>query len=142
MYQCHVLDPIVDAHENWCLRSEFASLGIIIFFLTEHTIVLVFINMQTQILKMREEPDSFLDVFIVLSLSSCDEGKVAHDLRPRKNASSVVTSKEFPTTKELLPPQELVIIWRVVNTGQYSVHADMLSLSMAFIYNTICAINK
>lgn len=110
MYQCHVLDPIVDAHENWCLQSEFASLGIIIFFLTECTIVLGFINMQTQILKMREEHDSSLEVFIVLSLSSCDEGKVDHDLRLRKNTSLVVTSKEFPPTKELLPPQALVIV--------------------------------
>lgn len=98
--------------------------------------------MQTQILKMREEHDSSLEVFIVLSLSSCDEGKVAHDLRPRKNTSLVVTSKEFAPTKELLPPQALLIVWRAVNTGQYSVHADMLSLSVAFIYNTIHAISK
>lgn len=58
MYHCHVLDPIVDAGENWCLRGKFASLGIIIFFLKEYTIVLCFINMQMQILKRCEEHDN------------------------------------------------------------------------------------
>lgn len=77
-----------------------------------------------------------LKVFIVLSLSSCDEGKVAYDLRPRTNASLVVTSIEFPS-KELPPPQALFIVCRAVNIGQCSVLADMLSLSMVFIYNTI-----
>lgn len=84
--------------------------------------------MQTQILKRSEKHDSSLKVFIALSLFSCGEGKVAHDLRPRKNAFLVVTSKELPP-KELLPPQALVIVWRAVNIGQYSVLADMLSHS-------------